>query len=154
MGDKRIEIPITNIGFELLIGLYGVQPTLADSRGDIKSAPGIEYRTNSIKYNPVNGDGFAKSVGLLKEGQPAVFELYTNKAGLEYIQNLYYETDGYCSLAEKYPTVESEPIADYWYNGHITSFKRSDVTDAEIQYFSFEFTPSGKPELWVEPTGE
>jgi len=136
-------VPVTNIGFDLLVGIAGTQPTT--SAGSIKSAPSIEYTRNTAKFNPINGDGFAQIIPLFYEGQAATFEIYMGDGtGYTTVETAFLSDSGAVSIALKYPTVGT--LKNHWYNGVISKLKKSDGTEPEAAYFSFEFTPSGAPQ--------
>lgn len=149
-----LNVPVTNIGFELLFGEFNVQPV--DSLGDIKSADGIEYQVQTFKYAPVNKGGYSQSVPTLKEGQPTTIEIYMNDKYDELVTKFHSQDvssqNFYCSVAFKYPKNETnQNVKDYYYNGFISKIKQSGGSEAEAQYFTFEFTPVGAPVEFVDP---
>lgn len=153
----KIEVPVTNIGFEMLFGEYGVQPTT--SLGDIKSADGIEYQTQNIKYAPVNKGGYSLQVPTMKEGQPTTIEIYMcdtySTLHDKFHNNDVSTPEFYCSLAFKYPKNDrNQNTKDYFYNGFISKLKQSGGSEPEAQYYTFEFMPVGAPMVFVESTPE
>ncbi len=150
MPKNKIDVPVTNIGFEILLGAYNVMPTVEDFLGDIKSADGVEYQVEKIKYAPVNMGGYANEVPTLKVGQATTIEIYMNnnyvKLHDKFHNNDVSSSEFYCSLALKYPKNErNSEVPDYWYNGFISKIKSSGGTEAEAQYFTIEFTPTSAP---------
>lgn len=150
-----LNVPVTNIGFELLFGEFNVQPTT--SLGDIKSADGIEYQVKTITYAPVNKGGYSQSVPTMKEGQPTTIEIYMNEKYTDlhdkFHSNDVSDTEFYCSVAFKYPkNAVNAGVKDYFYNGFISKIKQSGGSEAEAQYFTVEFTPVGAPIEFVNET--
>lgn len=151
----KLNVPVTNIGFEMYFGEYGEKPSTL--LGDIKSADGIEYQVNTIKYAPVNKGGYSLSVPTLKEGQPATIEIYMNDTYTT-LHNKFHDNDVstpefYCSIAFKYPKNDvNKSTKDYFYNGFISKLHQSGGSEAEAQYYSFEFTPVGAPAEFIEET--
>ena len=157
---EKLTVPVTNIGFEVLLAAYGVKPADENFLGDIKTADGIEYQVQSFKYAPVNKGGYSLSVPTLKEGQPATFEIFMNDNYLNLHDKFHNSdvssTEFYCSLGLKYPKNERNTnVPDYYYYGYISKLKTSGGTEPEAQYFTFEFTPTSAPMVLTEPvTGE
>lgn len=147
----KLEVPVTNIGFNVLMGEFGVMPTVEDILGDIKSADGIEYQVEKIKYAPINAGGYANEVPTLKVGQATTIEIYMNdnytKVHDKFHNNDVSTSEFYCSLALKYPKNDrNSNVPDYWYDGFISKIKQSGGTEAEAQYFTIEFTPTSAPQ--------
>lgn len=157
---ETLTVPVTNIGYNIWLSDFGTQPTKDNFLGDIKTADGLEYQANSFKYAPVNKGGYARSVPTLKEGQPATFEIYMNDNYMllheKFHNNDVSSTDFYCSLGVIYPKNEvNQNVPNFYYYGYISKIKQSGGTEAEAQYFTFEFTPTSEPMAIVEgETGE
>lgn len=156
MADK-LTVPVTNIGLDVLMGEYGVMPT--EKLGDLRGVDGIEIKINNVKYAPVNGDGFETSVPTTKAIQPTNVEVYMNNKYSTLHDKVYNEdvssTKFYCSLLIKYPKNEvNSEYVDVWFNGYISALKLSGGSEAEAQYFTFEFTATSKPFSTDTTTGD
>lgn len=146
-------MPVPNIGFELGLSAFKVDPVVGDKIGDIRSITGLGLTVNTTDATSVSSvDGYTRTAPTTKTFKPFTVTMYKNNDGYnKLLAKVYAEgvtsEDFFCSVTIVYPKLEgvNDLVDDFRYDGFISELSLGDVEAEGVQTFSFVFTPVGKP---------
>lgn len=148
-----VSVPVPNMGFELALSDYKVEPVEADVIGDIQSITGMGFTINTVDATAVSSTtGFTRPVAVNKEGKPFTVTLFKSDSNFQSVFDRVIgvnpvEEDFYCSVTTIFPkrTGYNDAIPDYTYHGFISEISFGDADTSSVQTVSFVFTPNEEP---------
>jgi len=149
--------PVPNLGFELYMSEYGVDPVVGDYVAEIQSVSGVGFTVETVDGTAVSStDGFRRPVPTLREGRPFTITVFTNDDNVKYLTESMLASGVdklYKAVTIVYPkTTFNADVPDLCYNGFISEITPGNIETGSLQTYAITFTPTGKPRTVTKPS--
>lgn len=146
----------SNMGALVALSALNTDPTSADILGELESLTGLTITANNVDTTSVSSTtGMSRLTPTYKVWGNASITVFKTNENFKKIFNQFFgyntsESGFYCDLTISWPKLPDwTDVYDIKLHGYISGFSWSDITRDDVQKVSFNFQPSGNPEIFA-----
>lgn len=146
---------LSNMGALIALSALNTEPTSDDILGELESLTGLNVTVNNIDTTSVSSStGMSRLTPTYKVWGNATITVFKNNANFKKIFNQFFgyntsERGFYCDLTISWPKLPDwNDVHDLRIHGYLSGFNWSDITKDDVQKITFNFQPSGNPEIF------
>lgn len=146
---------LSNMGAILALSALNTEPNSNDILGELESLTGLNVTVNNVDTTSVSSStGMSRLTPTYKVWGNATITVFKNNANFKKIFNQFFgyntsETGFYCDLTICWPKLPDwNDVHDLRIHGYLSGFNWSDITKDDVQKITFNFQPSGNPQIF------
>lgn len=153
--DNVFNPVLSNMGAIIALSALNTNPTRDDILGELESLTGLNVTVNNVDTTSVSSTtGMSRLTPTYKVWGNASITVFKNNANFKKIFNQFFgfntsESGFNCDLTICWPKLSDwVDVHDIKLHGYLSGFNWSDITRDDVQKVTFNFQPSGNPEIF------